>query len=257
MSRTVRDAKLENRTARDGLKPKFGAHIHWRTIVPGQLHIGYRRRQKGKPGVWLVRRYQGLDANGVGRYTKETIKGIADDYEDADGVRVFSFAQAQALAQNRPATPKGDLTVSEAMRLYLNDMNSKGKASAAETERRAALHILPTLGSTLVADLTTKQLNEWRDALAASAAMLRSGKGRPKNFREAPDTDQTRRQRRCTANNSIAILKAALNFAHRTDDSVRDDRAWRVFEVVRGRGGRPARLSHRRAGAALDQRRRP
>jgi hypothetical protein len=95
MARTVRDAKLESRAARARLavQPK----PHWRTLVPGQLHLGYRRRRKDAPGTWVVRRYLGLDAGGVGRYAADTL-GLADDYQDANGESVLAFAQAQARA---------------------------------------------------------------------------------------------------------------------------------------------------------------
>jgi len=225
MARTIRYFELETRAARDRLKPR--SEPYWRTLEPKKLHLGYRRRSKKKPGVWLVRRYKGL---GVGSsYTKKNL-GTADDFQDADGMAVLSYADAQRRAHGGAGAHRGgDLTVAEAMRLYIADMRAKGKATAAGVERRAALHILPKLGSVLVTDLTTKRLNEWRDALAASPAMLRPGKVRPLNFRETPDTDDARRQRRCTANKSITILKAALNFAYKTED-VQDDKEWRVFE---------------------------
>src|SRR5712691_5806620 len=95
MARTVRDAKLETRAARDRLPPR--ANPYWRTIVPKQLHLGYRRRRKGEPGWWIARRYLGIDAGGAGRYASETL-GLADDFQDADGERVLSFGQAQAVA---------------------------------------------------------------------------------------------------------------------------------------------------------------
>ena len=228
MARTVRDARLESRAARDRLKPR--ARPYWRTLTPGRLHLGYRRRHKGKPGFWLVRRYLGLDGGGVGRYQATTL-GLADDFQDADGEHVLSYADAQHLAHEEGGVRRrGGLTVAGAMQHYVADMRAKGKPTAVQVEKRAALHILAKLGAVRVDDLTTQQLNEWRDALVLSPALLRSGKGRPRNFRETPDTDHARRQRRCTANKSITILKAALNFAHRTDDSIGDDKAWRVFQ---------------------------
>ena len=185
MARTVRDAKLENRTARDKLKP--GLNIRWRTLVPKKVHLGYRRRQKGKPGSWLVRRYLGLDAGGVGRYTKETLKGVADDYEDADGESVLSYADAQKLALgNRPGAPKGSLTVADAIAAYVAWLKIH-RAGGHDVERRAALHILPELGATRIHDLTTDQLNRWRDALAGSPALLRTGMGRAQNRRQVAD----------------------------------------------------------------------
>lgn len=78
MARTLRDAKLDTRAARARLavQPK----PHWRTLVPGQLHLGYRRRRKDAPDSWVARRYLGLDPDGVGRYAAVTL-GLADDYQ--------------------------------------------------------------------------------------------------------------------------------------------------------------------------------
>ena len=74
MSRTVRDAKPETRASRDRLKPR--SLPHYKMIVPGKVHLGYRRRRKDAPGRWLVRIYMGN-----GRYHKAPL-GIADDFED-------------------------------------------------------------------------------------------------------------------------------------------------------------------------------
>jgi integrase len=229
MARTVRDSKLENRTARDGLKP--GANIYWRTVVPQKLHLGYRRRKKGKPGVWLVRHYKGLDAKNVGRYSKATI-GLADDYEDANGESVLSYADAQKLALgNRPGAPNS-LTVADAIATYVAWLKVH-KAGGHDVERRAALHILPEFGAMRIADLEIKDLNKWRDALAESPALLRTGTGRPQNKRASPKTPEQKRARKVSANKSITILKAALNHAFAAD-LVADDKAWRRLKSFRG-----------------------
>jgi hypothetical protein len=48
------------------------------------------------------------------------------------------------------------------------------RATAAGAERRAALHILPELGKFKLSELTSTQLNRWRDELAQKPALLRS-----------------------------------------------------------------------------------
>ena len=63
MARTVRDAKLETRTARAALKPS--GKPYYRAIEEG-LHLGYRKGQTG--GKWVMRRYVGGQS-----YTLETI----------------------------------------------------------------------------------------------------------------------------------------------------------------------------------------
>src|SRR4051812_18598023 len=74
MARTVRDSKLESRAARNRLEP--GKTPHFKTLVPGKLHLGYRRKHKDKPGQWIVRHYLGAE-----RYHTAPL-GLADDFQD-------------------------------------------------------------------------------------------------------------------------------------------------------------------------------
>src|SRR6516225_1262667 len=95
MPRKVRDSSLETRTARAKLKARHKPY--YRLIAPG-LHIGYRKPRSG-PGAWVARRY-----GGAGNYSVENLRTsdgllvLADDYSDADGARVLTFAQAQQKA---------------------------------------------------------------------------------------------------------------------------------------------------------------
>jgi hypothetical protein len=84
VARTIRDAKLETRAARDRLKP--GRKPHFKTLIPGKLHLGYRRKRKDEPGQWLVRHYLGGE-----RYRVASL-GAADDFQDmldADGAHLI------------------------------------------------------------------------------------------------------------------------------------------------------------------------
>ena len=55
MARSVRDANLETRTARQRLSPR--GKPYYRNLEPG-LHLGYRRPLKGA-GKWVARHYVG------------------------------------------------------------------------------------------------------------------------------------------------------------------------------------------------------
>jgi hypothetical protein len=89
MPRTVADAKIETRAARARLAAR--RKVYWKTLEPGQLHLGYRRRTKDTAGTWLARRYKGGE-----RYSVAPL-GLADDLEDA-GPGIFSFADAARAA---------------------------------------------------------------------------------------------------------------------------------------------------------------
>ena len=89
MSRTVRDSKLDSRTAR--LKLPIGLR-HWRSITE-KLALGYRRTAAGF-GTWTARYFDEEKQAYV-----QTKLGTADDQADADGKEVLTFSQAQKLAQ--------------------------------------------------------------------------------------------------------------------------------------------------------------
>jgi hypothetical protein len=199
---TIRDAKLETRSARNRLAPSKKAH--WKTLVPGKLHLGYRKKNRNEPGLWLARRYLGGE-----RYRVAPL-GLADDYADAaSDTDVLSFADAQRLAHERRFEAEGrrskSLTVADAINDYIAWMKIH-RITAEGAARRAELHILPALGKFKVEDLTTSQLNSWRDALAVSPALLRSRPGTAQNAREPPRSDEQRRARRATANKIVTIL---------------------------------------------------
>jgi integrase len=232
MARTVQDAKLGSRNARDQLEPR--AKPYYKMLIPGVLHLGYRRRRKGRgaQGRWLVRRYIGLDVNGVGRYRAKEI-GLADDFMDADGETIFNYDQAQQRALEwRPDgggdqhAPVGQLmTVEHALDRYLTALEQSGRP-ASDVRSRAKLHILPSLGSELVEDLTTERLRRWLADVAKLPPRVRQKRGATATrYKLLPENDDTKRQRRSTANRVLTILKAALNYAF-DEGHVRTNHAW-------------------------------
>ena len=242
MSRTVRDSKLETREARRRLPAQ--SKPHWRTLRPGQLHLGYCRRRSGAAGFWTVRTYVGVRPVGS-PYRVEKLPGVADDFEDPNGVTVLSYAQAQdkALArQNMAQGTTGPLTVDDAMADYLKYLHLE-KRTGGDAEQRAKALITPELGSIMVGELTTSRLLRWRDALAEDPARLRTAKGESQKSRKAAKTDDARRARRAPANRTLTILKGALNRAFK-HGLVDDDLSWRrlkPFENVHA--ARPGHLT--------------
>lgn len=232
MANTVRDSKLETREARSRLPGQLKPH--WRTLRPGQLHLGYCRRHKGNAGFWTVRTY--LGARDVGSpYRVERLPGVADDFEDANGLTVLSYSEAQdrALArQNASQGARGPLTVADAVADYLNYLKLE-KRTGADAEQRAKALIIPDLGAVKVAELSTARLLRWREDLAA----------RPARNRRMPITEDEKRARRATVNRTLTILKGALNRAFK-HGLVDDDLAWRrlkPFEKVHS--ARPGHLN--------------
>lgn len=202
MPRQVRDAALETRTARSRLKV---AHKpYYRLIAPG-LHLGYRKLASG-PGTWIARRYIG-----AGAYATENLRTpgnliiVADDFDDADGSAVLSFAQAQdrVRAAVRRGADEGDklVTVGEAVDRYRRNLKLRGGDPANAT--RVRLHLPEVLAAKSVASLAARDFRAWRDGLIK------------KKLSPA------------TINRINSALKAALNLAAAEDERI-TGRAWKL-----------------------------
>ena len=238
MPRTVRDAKLETRAARDRLKP--GRTPHFKTLIPSKLHLGYRRKKKDLAGKWLVRHYLGNENYHVAPL------GIADDFQDAgQDSDVISFADAQRLAlEHRVERKRGrGLSVADAIADYVKDVGAERDRTANDAERTAALLILPRLGRIKLADLKTQDIIDWRNALAKEPGRARTKAGKEQKYKAKPATKEQQRARRASVNRVMGVLKAALNRAFKAGD-VQDDLAWRRAEPFdKVHAARPGHLS--------------
>lgn len=229
MARTVKDASLETRAARGRLGER--TEPYWRAIDQGS-HLGYYKGARG--GSWIARFYHG------GKYHKSSL-GTADDRQDADGVAILNFREAQAkarawfssqarLAAGLEPSPSGPYTVENAMSDYLAWFEAHRKGT---TSTRSVIntHILPSLGTREVAKLTPIHIRAWHEKLALAPARLRSTPGGEINSRATSGADG-KRSRRATANRIFTVLKAALNHAWR-DGKVPADSAWRKVRPFR------------------------
>jgi integrase len=228
MARTVHDARLETRAAREKLKAS--GKPYYKALDPG-LHLGYRKGAAG--GKWVMRWYIG-----AGAYKVETI-AVADDKADAgDGEAVLSWSQAQARARKEHAkhlrvakglpADGGPYTVRRCIEEYLVFLDAERK-SGADARYRAEALILPALGDISCADLTKDKLRDWFGEIVASPPRLRTRRGQVQKHRIVEDDDEARRRRKATANRVLTILKAALNRAWR-DEKIPSDSAWRRVE---------------------------
>lgn len=149
MPRRLRSAILETRARRLTLpiQKKPQAPL---SIGPG-LTLLYRRC-KG-PGRWVVK-----VADGRGGNWEKTLRGVADDFEEADGEHILTFWEAcdkaRALARGgRGGRPE---TVSEAVNSYEQDLAARGGDIG--NARRLRFHILPPLAAKPVAMFTPHDL---------------------------------------------------------------------------------------------------
>jgi hypothetical protein len=170
---------------------------YWRGLEKG-FALGYRRRGKG--GTWLARRRP--DGGG---YAEHKI-GTSDDLQDADGVAILDYGQAQRAArawwrselrrQEGHDTRSGPYTVADTIADYLTELEGRGGKSVYHAQRAAETHVLPALGATL----TAKRIEDWHRGLAAKPALARSKLGRKPNHRKADRSADGIRKRRATAN---------------------------------------------------------
>jgi integrase len=229
MARTLQDAKLNTRSARQRLEQR--REPYWRLISEG-MAIGYRKGAKG--GTWIARHYSPEHGR---RYHSI---GTTDDVVDADGVHVLSFAQAQEKAREWFAElarrdggggqPAGPFTVKACLDEYLTWLEEHRK-TARDVRYRAEALILPVLGHVECGKLTTAQIQKWHRDMASTPARLRTKKrAKNHNVRVLPEDDaEARRSRRSSANRVLAMLRAALNRAWRAGKIPFDD-AWRRVE---------------------------
>ncbi len=148
--------------------------------------------------------------------TAEGAVVLADDYADANGKSIMSFAQAQSAARRTSQTKNsGAGTVAEAMDAYFESLENEGRAkrSIQDARGRSNALIIPPLGNAKVTTLSAGRLTDWRNEIANAPPLVRTPRGEQQRFRTVPDSDEARRARRATANRTLNILRAALNKA--------------------------------------------
>ncbi len=224
MARKVHSG-LETRTAR--LKRPMAKKPEFVKIGLG-IGLGYRRNATA--GTWVVRVADGEGSN----WTKAI--GSADDYEEANGSRIFDYWQAQERARAVAAAGKGGTpviddkptTLRAALDQYEADLKTRGGdvGNAARVRR----HLSEKMLDKLIVDLMLNDLRKWRDQLTSKA--------RQKNFSDADKvampTGLTEKTRAVPplplapsgVNRVCTIMKAALNLAADRDERITSRRPW-------------------------------
>jgi len=223
MARRVKNKDLVSREARRGLKAR--GKPYWQVIGKG-LHLGYR---KGKTGAsWVARRY-------IGDQQYETVSfAVADDTEDANGVEVLDFWQAQEYARgmrpNARRSPEA-YTVKDAIDAYVEYLD--GKPSQKDTKTRLYAYAIPAFGDRPVASLEVDEVRAWHRRISKQGARLRTSPNAPQNYREANGDLDAIRKRQVSANRCRSLLFAALNLAW-SADRVKCERVWLKVKPFRG-----------------------
>jgi integrase len=232
MARTVRNAKIDTRSARAKLPTR--REPYW-TVLSQGCALGYRKGAKG--GTWIGR-FRGED----GRQHYNPL-GAADDVRDPDGMTVFGFAQAQQRArawfEQKAREQAGDFapslgpyTVSNALADYRADYLRRGGKAVDRLDWSADAWIKSQLGNLPVAKLSKARIVAWHQKIAETPPRLRTKAGSEQRHRKSDNSPDAIRRRRSTANRVLTILKGALNHAHREGKCTSDD-AWRTVRAFR------------------------
>lgn len=224
MARTVRNARIDSRTARRSLAAQ--REPYWVKIAKGRF-LGYRRAATG--GSWLARYRDSAHRQ------HHCAIGNADDHLDANGIDCFSYEQAQTKAGEwfdimahggtGDSPRRGAYTVARCMEDYLAWVKLYRK-SHRHLDTYIKAYILPRLGTVDTAKLTTPLIRKWHAEIAAEPPRLRAKKGKPIRYRsEDENAAEAQRKRRLRANRHLVTLKAALSRAWSEGRIARSD-AW-------------------------------
>ncbi|MET3988733.1 hypothetical protein ABID65_000359 [Bradyrhizobium sp. S3.9.2] len=181
MARSIYSEKLKNRTNRLKLPAK---RKPYKVLIAPGIFLAYRRNagrvvegeaRRDAPGTWSV------EAGWLKRFA------LADDFEEANGISVMSYHQAQQRALKLARGSEGDsdkpVTVGEAIDAYETDLAARGGAKYNATSLRK--HVPPVMLAKVVMLLTETELRDWRNGLIAKGLKLSSANRIGKSFKAA------------------------------------------------------------------------
>jgi integrase len=235
MARAKANVKLNSRDARIKAKLQVRSEPYWQVLSKG-LAVGYFKGSTG--GTWVARHF----TTETGR--RKSALGVADDFIDADGIKVLTFDQAQAKARtwheqlmqsDSGEVLPGKYSVEHAMNDYLADRERIRRKRLTRTRSVVKTHITPTLGAIELAKLTHGKLKAWRDGLAETNPRVRSKLGSTgQAFRDIDlSNEDVARKRQATANRIFTVLRAALNHAYKETKKVSSNAAWNTIRPFR------------------------
>ena len=207
------NVNLETREQRKALDPRDAPY--YKDVAKG-VAVGYRKGVNG--ATWSVRVFNG------NRYHKTQI-GAADDTVPADGLTVFVWKDALRIALAEPA--KADAytakySVEQCVADYLTHRRARTRsAESLKIDEWRLKKFVENFGDIQVSDLTTNDLQRWRDRLVTPPSVDPA-------ITEAQRRDKLRASQG-SANRIWSICRAALNQAFRTG-RVDADLAWRRIQ---------------------------
>ena len=196
---------------------------YWTAINKG-LSLGYRKGASS--GTWIARHFSATRKPKMQYCSLGVADGAAENLLSYEHAREAAIKWGISVRPVQPAAPSTDnrYDIAQAFEDYLSWFRVHRK-SITDTEQRIRALILPTLGNIEVDKITAQQIRNWHSSIAAVGARLRTARGHAPRF-GALDTPDAVRRRRSTANRTLTILKACLNYAWR-EGKIQADDAWR------------------------------
>lgn len=189
--------QFETRAKRAALSPG----LYWQTLTRG-LALGYRKGLR--ISTWWRREYIGKN-----RVRKESFAAAADNELEADGEHILNHGQAaqETFAWSTRSVQKSlrTLTVGDVVDAYLRSYETNSSDATLSNSVIAKRWIRDDLRTLLVADLTTYDLQRWRDDLVLAGELQRA-----------------------SANRTWTVLRAALNYGHQKMGVTDKDRWTRI-----------------------------
>jgi integrase len=210
-------------SARDKLKVQH--EPHWLKLSGG-CYLGFRRLTATSTGSWLAR-FRDED----GRQHKQSLGEFAEvpPSHRFDAAKRAAEAWFEHLGKGGSAE---NITVRVACERYVQQVRGhRGDLPADDMHMRFKRWVYGDrkLSDTELAKLTKTRVEAWRLAMTKTPAKV------SRSLRAAP---VTRDRSASSVNRDIAVLRAALNFAHDAG-SVTTDMAWRVaLRPTKNAGGR-------------------
>lgn len=262
MARTARGGYLETRSARlNKLTPR--KKPYWARAGKEGVHLGYRRKKpRGKDanGAWIARRYIGAS-----KYCEEVF-AEADDFADADGSAILSYAQAVEKLSARASVvqTRRRYSVADAVADYLAALTLKSSPDCVRMARSSLDHYLIGFLSRdgidgaqlLLEQLTGEHFKGWhawalqnkpqrkrKDAPGALpprptgriSTMKKPEQERARNCDRTPaplsedELKERERARKERVNRVLGNVRAVLNKAY-NDDKVGSAAAWKSLK---------------------------
>ena len=202
--------KIDTVSARRDLKARHAPY--WQKIRL-ECHLGFRKTTPESVGSWIAR-YRDSD----GKYQLHSL-GSLETVTGADRYVEAAKRAGEWFDHRGKGGSKESLTVEQACKRYVQKARDEGRETAAkdlEGRFRRWVYSDKKLTNTAVMKLTPGMMNDWRNMLVKTPALLQDKNKKATLPRAAS-----------SINREMAVLKAALNLALE-DGHATSDTAWRV-----------------------------